>query len=115
MKNEEGKVIYVGKAVSLRRQVRSYFKSRIPPKVQALVERIRDVEYIVTDSELEALILECNLIKSTLPGTTFSSGMTKSYPYIKVTTQERFPRIYSTRRPPGTARGFTALLQMHRL
>lgn len=101
MKNEEGKVIYVGKAVSLRRRVRSYFqKQDHPPKVQALVERIRDVEYIVTDSELEALILECNLIKEYSPWYNIQLRDDKSYPYIKVTTQERFPRIYSTRRPP---------------
>ncbi len=100
MKNQQGKVIYVGKAISLKRRVRSYFqKQDHAPKVQAMVERIHDFEYIITDSELEALILECNLIKQYAPWYNIQLRDDKSYPYIKVTMEERFPRIFSTRRP----------------
>lgn len=100
MKNDQGKVIYVGKAISLRRRVRSYFqKQDHAPKVQAMVERIADFEYIVTDSEMEALILECNLIKEYAPWYNIQLRDDKTYPYIKVTMGERFPRIFSVRRP----------------
>ncbi len=65
MLNEAGEIIYVGKAVNLRNRVRSYFQKSAahPPKVQVMVEHITDLEYIITDSEMEALILENNLIK----------------------------------------------------
>lgn len=93
-------VIYVGKAVSLRNRVRSYFQpgAQHGLKTRALVERIADLEYIVTDSEVEALILECNLIKEYRPKYNVLLKDDKSYPYIKVTLQEDYPRVLTTRR-----------------
>lgn len=100
MKDDQGRIIYVGKAVILHNRVRSYFQSsrNHSPKVQAMVARIVDLEYIVTGSEIEALILECNLIKKHRPKYNISLRDDKTYPYIKVTTYEEFPRLYSTRR-----------------
>lgn len=100
MKDEQGRIIYVGKAVVLKNRVRSYFQSsrNHSPKVQALVAKIYDLEYIVTASEVEALILECNLIKKHRPRYNISLKDDKTYPYIKVTLNESFPRIYATRK-----------------
>ena len=100
MKNEAGEVIYVGKAVNLRSRVRSYFQKAASHslKVQVLVEHIRDFEYIVTDSEVEALILENNLIKEYAPRYNVRLKDDKTYPYIKVTVQEDFPRVLMVRR-----------------
>lgn len=99
MKDGSGRVIYVGKAKSLRKRVRSYFQSsgNQSPKVRLLVRDIADFEYIVTNSELEALILECNLIKKERPRYNIRLKDDKSYPYIKVTINEEFPRIFLTR------------------
>lgn len=100
MKDDQGRIIYVGKAVVLTNRVRSYFQSsrNHSPKVQAMVARIVDLEYIVTASEIEALILECNLIKKHRPKYNIRLRDDKTYPYIKVTTNEEFPLLYSTRR-----------------
>ncbi|NLJ80881.1 MAG: excinuclease ABC subunit UvrC [Firmicutes bacterium] len=100
MKNEAGEIIYVGKAVSLKNRVRSYFqKSRSHPlKVKVMVEQIEDLEYIITDSEVEALILENNLIKKYGPRYNVRLKDDKTYPYIKVTVNEDFPRVYMVRR-----------------
>lgn len=100
MKDKSGKVIYVGKAVSLKHRVRSYFKSgdSLPPKVSSMVSHIEDIEYIVTDSEVEALILECNLIKFYRPKYNILLKDDKHYPYIKITMNEPFPRIEVVRR-----------------
>ena len=100
MKDDQGRIIYVGKAIVLTNRVRSYFQSsrNHSSKVQAMVARIVDLEYIVTASELEALILECNLIKKHRPKYNIRLRDDKTYPYIKVTTNEEFPRLYSTRR-----------------
>ena len=100
MKDEQGKVIYVGKAVNLRNRVRSYFHASASqsPKVQRMMERVADLDFIVTDSEIEALILECNLIKKHRPRYNVRLKDDKRYPYIKVTWQEDFPRVYITRR-----------------
>ena len=100
MKDDTGSVIYVGKAVSLRNRVRQYFQSsrNHSPKIRALVKQIRDFEYILTDSELEALILECNLIKKHRPKYNVMLKDDKSYPYIKITTEEEYPRVIVTRR-----------------
>lgn len=100
MRDEKGKIIYVGKAVILKNRVRSYFRESAAhaPKVRALVSKVRDLETIVTDNELEALILECNLIKEHRPRYNISLKDDKSYPYLKVALQEDFPRIYVTRR-----------------
>ena len=100
MKDENGRIIYVGKAVNLKNRVRSYFQSsrNHTPKVKALVARIADLEYIITHSEMEALILECNLIKKHHPKYNISLRDDKSYPYIKVTLNEAYPRVYATRK-----------------
>ena len=98
-----GHVIYVGKAVSLKNRVRQYFQSQtnMAPKVRAMVEHIEEFEYITTDSEMEALILECNLIKKYMPKYNVLLRDDKTYPYIKVTTGEDFPRVLKTRRVVG--------------
>ncbi len=95
-----GEVIYVGKAVSLKNRVRSYFHagSGQSPKVRSMMERAADFEYIVTDSEVEALILEYNLIKKHRPRYNVFLRDDKSYPYLKVTLNEDFPRVQVTRR-----------------
>lgn len=100
MRDDKGKIIYVGKAVVLKNRVRSYFRNLAAhtPKVKAMVDKIDDFETIVTDNELEALILECNLIKEHRPRYNISLKDDKSYPYLKVTMQEQYPRIYVTRR-----------------
>ena len=100
MKDDQGKIIYVGKAIVLKNRVRQYFQSNKnhSPKVRAMVAKIADFETIMTGSEVEALILECNLIKKHRPRYNISLKDDKSYPYIKVTLQERFPRVFITRR-----------------
>ena len=100
MKDTHGKIIYVGKAVVLKNRVRQYFQSgkNHSPKVKAMVARIADFETIVTASEVEALILECNLIKKHRPRYNISLKDDKSYPYLKLTLAEDFPRIILTRR-----------------
>lgn len=99
MKDSGGEIIYVGKAASLRNRVRSYFQqSRLGhPRLDRLVGRISDFDYIVTDTEVEALILEANLIKEHKPRYNVNLKDDKKYPYIAV-TRELFPRIYVTRR-----------------
>lgn len=100
MKDAAGKIIYVGKAVVLKNRVRQYFQSsrNHTPKVRAMVAKIADFEFIMTASEVEALILECNLIKKHRPRYNISLKDDKSYPYVKVTVQEEFPRVFITRR-----------------
>ena len=100
MKNDHGKIIYVGKAIILKNRVRQYFQSNKnhTPKVRAMVSHIADFEIIMTHSEVEALILECNLIKKHRPRYNISLKDDKSYPYVKVTVQEDFPRVFITRR-----------------
>lgn len=100
MHDDSGKVIYVGKAVVLKNRVRSYFRNLAShtPKVKAMVAKIAEIETIVTSSEVEALILECNLIKKYRPRYNISLKDDKTYPYLKVTLQEDFPRLYVTRR-----------------
>ena len=100
MHDAEGKVIYVGKAVVLKNRVRSYFRNLAShtPKVRAMVAKIAEIETIITSSEVEALILECNLIKKYRPRYNISLKDDKTYPYLKVTMQEDFPRLHMTRR-----------------
>jgi len=96
--NEKGKVIYVGKARNLKNRVRSYFHISVTaPKTIALVKRINDFELIVTDNEIEALVLENNLIKDLKPKYNINLKDDKSYPFIKV-TNEPYPQVYATRR-----------------
>ena len=98
-KNAEGRVIYVGKAKSLRARVRSYFVGQADPdaKTGSLLREAVDLEYIVVDNEMEALALENNLIKQKQPRFNILLRDDKTYPYIKLTS-ERFPRVYVTRR-----------------
>jgi len=98
-KDKTGKIIYVGKAKVLRNRVRSYFQEGRPvdPKTLRLISRIADLEVIVTDSEMEALILEMNLIKEYKPRYNINLKDDKSYPYIRI-TKELFPRIFPTRK-----------------
>lgn len=100
MKDQSGTIIYVGKAMVLKNRVRQYFQSSAAhaPKVAAMVAKISEFEYIVTDTELEALILECNLIKKVKPKFNILLKDDKNYPYIKVTMNEDYPRILMTRR-----------------
>jgi excinuclease ABC subunit C len=100
MKSKSGEIIYVGKAISLKNRVRQYFQSQKnkPPKVQAMVANIDEFEYILTDSEVEALILEANLIKKYQPKYNVLLRDDKQYPYIKVTLGEKYPRIFKTRK-----------------
>jgi len=97
-KDSLGNVIYVGKAVSLRNRVRQYFQSsrNMDPKVRSMVSQISEFEYITVDSEMEALILECNLIKKHRPKYNILLRDDKTYPYIKITNEE-WPRIVKTR------------------
>ena len=97
-KNDKGKVIYVGKANNLRNRVKSYFHSNYSnAKTQVLVSKINDVELVVTDTEVEALVLENNLIKELKPRYNVNLKDDKSFPFIKV-TNEPYPRVFSTRR-----------------
>ncbi|MBR4755086.1 MAG: excinuclease ABC subunit UvrC [Lachnospiraceae bacterium] len=100
MHGENDEVIYVGKAISLRNRVRQYFQSSRNKgvKIERMVTHIRRFEYIVTDSEMEALILECNLIKEHRPKYNTMLMDDKSYPYIKVTLGETYPRVLFSHR-----------------
>ncbi len=99
-KDKMGQVIYVGKAISLRNRVRQYFQSQknMAPKVRAMVSHIAEFEYITTATEMEALILECNLIKKYMPKYNVLLRDDKTYPYIRVTMSEDYPRVLKTRR-----------------
>ena len=99
MHDEQDTLLYVGKAVNLRNRVRSYFRENIGrgPQIDKMVSLIARFEYIVTDSELEALILENNLIKEHLPKYNTLLKDDKTYPYIKVTVGEAYPRILFVR------------------
>lgn len=100
MHDENDHIIYVGKAVSLKNRVRQYFQSSRNKgvKIEQMVTHIRRFEYIVTDSELEALVLECNLIKEHHPKYNTMLMDDKTYPFIKVTTSEAFPRVVLSRK-----------------
>ncbi len=100
MRDELGEILYVGKASRLRHRLRSYFtsQSNLPPKIRKLVANVADFEYILTESEQEALILECNLIKRHRPAYNARLKDDKSYPFIKIDVSEDFPQVYITRR-----------------
>ena len=99
MHDKHDEIIYVGKAISLKNRVHQYFQSsrNKTAKIEKMVSRIARFEYIITDSELEALVLECNLIKEYRPKYNTMLKDDKAYPYIKVTVEEPFPRILFSR------------------
>ncbi|MBI4267086.1 MAG: excinuclease ABC subunit UvrC [Chloroflexi bacterium] len=100
MKDAEGIILYVGKAASLRSRVRSYFAAgqRLSPKIERMVARVADIDFIVTASEQEALILENNLIKKHHPRYNVRLKDDKTFPYLKIETGADWPRVYVTRR-----------------
>ena len=93
-------VLYVGKAANLRSRVRSYFSTTLPlpPKLHRMMARVSEFEFFVTDSDQEALILECNLIKRHRPRYNVRLKDDKTYPYLKITLNEDWPTVYITRR-----------------
>jgi excinuclease ABC subunit C len=99
-RDARGQVLYVGKAASLRQRVRSYFQESRPrdAKTDALVRQIADLEYVVTDNELEALMLEANLVRKHRPRYNIILRDDKHYPFLKLTTNEEFPRLLVARR-----------------
>lgn len=97
-KDDSGKVLYVGKAKNLKNRVRSYFSGKNPSyRIDLMISKAADLEFIITNSEIEALVLENNLIKKLKPRYNINLKDDKTYPYIKVTA-EQFPRIYPTRK-----------------
>lgn len=100
MKDKKNKIIYIGKALSLKHRVRSYFQSQknLPAKVASMISKVEDIEYIVTDSEVEAMILECNLIKYNRPKYNILLRDDKQYPYIKINLKDPFPLLEVVRR-----------------
>ena len=100
MHNAADEIIYVGKAVILKNRVRQYFQNskKHSPKIEKMVSQVEYFEYIITDSEIEALVLECNLIKEHRPKYNTMLKDDKTYPYIKVTLEEEYPRIMLSRK-----------------
>jgi len=99
MHDKDDNIIYVGKAVSLKNRVRQYFrKNNKTTRIEKMVSQINHFEYIVVDNEAEALILECNLIKKNKPKFNVLLKDDKTYPYIKITLNEEYPTIYTTRK-----------------
>ena len=99
MKDEKGEIIYVGKAISLRKRVRQYFqKNNKTKRIENMASLVRDIDYIVVENEVEALNLECNYIKKLSPKFNMLLKDDKTYPYIKVTIKDKYPLIYVTRR-----------------
>lgn len=99
MHDKKDEIIYVGKAISLKNRVRQYFQAgrKVTPKIEKMISKIAYFEYIVTDSELEALVLECNLIKEHAPKYNTMLKDDKTYPYIKATIGEEYPRLLFVR------------------
>lgn len=99
MRDKQDTIIYIGKAIILKNRVRQYFQNsrNLSSKIRQMVERIDHFEYIITDSEIEALVLECNLIKEHRPKYNTMLKDDKSYPYIRVTVDEAYPRVLFSR------------------
>ena len=98
MKDENGTIIYVGKAISLRKRVRQYFqKNNKTVRIEKMASLVRDIDYVVTNNEVEALVLECNYIKEHNPKFNVMLKDDKSYPYIKITIKDKYPIIFVTR------------------
>jgi excinuclease ABC subunit C len=104
MKDATGQILYVGKAVSIRQRVKSYFQpaERLQPKVRALMRHVADIDVIVTDTEVEALILEATLVKRHQPKYNIQLKDDKAYPYLRITWEEDFPRLLLARRVAET-------------
>jgi len=100
MRDENGEILYIGKSKKLRSRVRSYFRESQPlnPRIQMMVKQVRDIEFIVTDTEAEALALEANLIKQHQPHFNVLLKDDKKYPYVCITWSENYPRIFITRK-----------------
>ena len=99
MHDKDDNIIYVGKAVSLKNRVRQYFrKNKKTKRIENMVSLVNYFEYIVTDNEAEALILECNLIKKNMPKFNVLLKDDKTYPYIKINVRADYPEVYITRR-----------------
>ena len=100
MRNAEGDILYVGKAANLRHRVRSYFGAgqKLSPKLQRMIARINDIDFFITASEQEALILELNLIKRHHPRYNVRLKDDKTFPYLKIDTSGDWPRVQITRR-----------------
>ena len=114
LKDDRGRVLYVGKAKSLRSRVRQYWQSsrgstQQPLRIEQAMDRVADVEYTIVDSVSEALLLEATLIKRHQPRFNVRLKDDKSYPYIKVTLGDDFPRIERTRKLPNDGRGTSGL------
>ncbi|MCL2570827.1 MAG: excinuclease ABC subunit UvrC [Defluviitaleaceae bacterium] len=97
MRDVKGAIIYVGKAINLYKRVRSYFNDSVTPKTKVLVSNIATIDYVVTDNEIEAFVLENNLIKQHQPKYNIRLKDDKAYPYIRITVHERLPRFLFTR------------------
>jgi excinuclease ABC subunit C len=99
MKNTEGKILYIGKAISLKKRINNYFQSdnRLYPNIKKMMNNVQDIETILTDSETEALILENNLIKRLKPKYNIRLKDAKTYPFVKITVRESYPRFIITR------------------
>lgn len=103
-KDSKGKVLYVGKAKNLRNRLKSYFQSDdLDPRKSKMVKLIKDFSYIVTSNEFEALVLEANLIKQHKPSFNVLLRDDKSYPYLRITVVEEWPKIDVVRKPKKTA------------
>jgi len=100
LKDADGNILYVGKAANLHHRVRAYFgaEQKLSPKLERMVARVNDLDFFVTNSEQEALILECNLIKRHRPHYNVRLKDDKSFPYLKINLSEDWPRVYVTRR-----------------
>ena len=114
MHDAKDAIIYVGKAISLKNRVRQYFQPsrNVSPKIEKMISQIDHFEYIITDSEVEALVLESNLIKEHRPKYNTMLKDDKSYPFIKATVGEDFPRLSFPDRKNGTNRNISVLIQV---
>ncbi len=101
MKGGNNSILYVGKAKNLKHRIRSYFQDsrEYTPKIRALISNIKNLDYIITNNEIEALVLECNLIKRYKPRYNVILRDDKNYPYIRLSLNEEYPRLYIVRRP----------------
>ena len=113
MHDKNDKIIYVGKAISLKNRVRQYFrKNNKTKRIENMVSLVDHFEYIVTENEAEALILECNLIKKNMPKFNVLLKDDKTYPYIKITVQTDYPDVYITRRKLNDGAKYAEILNI---